>query len=241
MTELTNTEVLEAQRELFRKLAQLDVNDMTEQKNGLTYLSWANAWLEFKKECPDADYDIKKFADDKGIIRPYIADDDLGYIVFTEVTARGKTHEMWLPVMDGANKAMKKVSYTYKVKKYEKDEITKKSVWKGEYEEKEVEPATMFDINKTIMRCLVKNLAMFGLGLYIYSGEDLPFEIGEPCTKGQIDKINALGVNVPNALRNFKKDKLEDLTFSEAEYIIATKQKSLEGISKPTQAKNEGE
>ena len=32
----------------------------------------------------------------------------------------------------------------------------------------------MFDVNKTIMRCLVKNLAMFGLGLYIYSGEDLP-------------------------------------------------------------------
>lgn len=34
--------------------------------------------------------------------------------------------------------------------------------------------ATMFDINKTIMRCLTKNLAMFGLGLYIYAGEDLP-------------------------------------------------------------------
>lgn len=32
----------------------------------------------------------------------------------------------------------------------------------------------MFDVNKTIMRCLVKNLAMFGLGLYIYAGEDLP-------------------------------------------------------------------
>ena len=32
----------------------------------------------------------------------------------------------------------------------------------------------MFDINKTIMRCLVKNLAMFGLGLYIYAGEDVP-------------------------------------------------------------------
>jgi len=34
--------------------------------------------------------------------------------------------------------------------------------------------ATMTDINKTIMRCLVKNLAMFGLGLYLYKGEDLP-------------------------------------------------------------------
>ena len=32
----------------------------------------------------------------------------------------------------------------------------------------------MFDINKTIMRFLVKNLAMFGLGHYIYAGEDLP-------------------------------------------------------------------
>ena len=33
-----------------------------------------------------------------------------------------------------------------------------------------------FDINKNKMRCLVKCLAMFGLGLYIYAGEDLPEE-----------------------------------------------------------------
>ena len=32
----------------------------------------------------------------------------------------------------------------------------------------------MFDINKTLMRCLTKNLAMFGLGHYIFAGEDLP-------------------------------------------------------------------
>lgn len=32
----------------------------------------------------------------------------------------------------------------------------------------------MTEVNKTIMRCLTKNLAMFGLGLYIYAGEDLP-------------------------------------------------------------------
>lgn len=32
----------------------------------------------------------------------------------------------------------------------------------------------MTEINKAIMRCLTKNLAMFGLGLYIYAGEDLP-------------------------------------------------------------------
>ena len=55
---------------------------------------------------------------------------------------------------------MKKHKYTYTTR----------------YGEKEVLPATTFDINKTIMRCLVKNLAMFGLGIYIYAGDDLPME-----------------------------------------------------------------
>ena len=43
----------------------------------------------------------------------------------------------------------------------------------------------MTEINKTIMRCLTKNLAMFGLGLYIYAGEDLPEgEDGENANAG---------------------------------------------------------
>ena len=58
---------------------------------------------------------------------------------------------------------MKKHKYTYPTR----------------YGEKEVESATSFDINKTMMRCLVKNLAMFGLGIYIYAGEDLPV-VDEP-------------------------------------------------------------
>jgi len=33
---------------------------------------------------------------------------------------------------------------------------------------------TTFDVNKALMRCLTKNISMFGLGLYIYQGEDLP-------------------------------------------------------------------
>ena len=80
-------------------------------------------------------------------------------MVFTSVTIDDITHEMWLPVMDGSNKTMKSVKYTYDTK-YRKNIP--------------VEAATMFDINKTIMRCLVKNLSMFGLGLYIYAGEDIP-------------------------------------------------------------------
>lgn len=47
----------------------------------------------------------------------------------------------------------------------------------------------MMDVNKTVMRCLVKNLAMFGLGLYIYAGEDLPES--EPEQPKEPERINA--------------------------------------------------
>ena len=39
---------------------------------------------------------------------------------------------------------------------------------------KPIASPTVFDINTSIQRCLVKAIALHGLGLYIYSGEDLP-------------------------------------------------------------------
>lgn len=43
-----------------------------------------------------------------------------------------------------------------------------------DFKNKSMPNPTTFDINKAVMRCLTKNLSMFGLGLYIYAGEDLP-------------------------------------------------------------------
>jgi len=146
---------MESKQSTFDTLSAINVNDKVEKKSNLTYLSWAWAWSETKKAFPDAAYEI---ISDPATGKPYFYDETLGYMVITEVTIKGETLEMWLPVMDGANKAMLATPYTYKTK----------------YGEKSVEAATMFDINKTLMRCLVKNLAMFGLGLYIYAGEDLP-------------------------------------------------------------------
>lgn len=152
------------ENKIFEELSSLNVNEHTENKNGLTYLSWTWAWSELKKKYPDASYEILKFENNL----PYVYDENTGYMVFTKVTIKEQTYEMWLPVMDGNNKAMLNHSYTYQVKVYKDGQFT------GEYKEKSVEPASMFDINKTIMRCLVKNIAMFGLGIYIYAGEDLP-------------------------------------------------------------------
>ncbi len=166
------------EKTMFEKLSGLNVNEHTENKNGLTYLSWVWAWSEIKKQYPDAKYIIKKFGFNN---LPYVYDENTGYMVFTEMTIGNQSYEMWLPVMDGNNKAMLNHPYTYKVKEY------KDSRWTGGYVEKSVERATMFDINKTIMRCLVKNIAMFGLGIYIYAGEDLPE--GYEISKEEAEKV----------------------------------------------------
>ena len=38
---------------------------------------------------------------------------------------------------------------------------------------------TAFDINTSIQRCLVKAIALHGLGLYVYAGEDLPLPVAD--------------------------------------------------------------
>ena len=150
------------EKNYFNELFSVNVNEKTEEKNGLTYLSWAWAWAEFCKRYPDANYEVVKF---NGL--PYVYDEATGYMVYTNVTILGVTREMWLAVMDSNNYAMKKEPYKV---------VTK-------YKTIDVKPATMTDINKTIMRCLTKNLAMFGLGLYIYAGEDLPEDATESATE----------------------------------------------------------
>ncbi len=142
----------------FNELYALNVNKFVEKKNTgkvtLSYLSWAYAWKEVKSRFPNASYEIVKF--ENGL--PYSFDPNTGYMVYTKVTIDDITHEMWLPVMDSHNDAMLDKPYEVKTRN-------------GSYT---VAKCTMFDVNKTIMRCLTKNLAMFGLGLYIYAGEDLP-------------------------------------------------------------------
>lgn len=139
----------------YNELRQINVNEKVEKKEGLTYLSWSWAWDEFKQAYPEATYEVVK--NPEGL--PYF-ESHAGAMVYTKVTADNLTHEMWLPVMDSKNKAMKAEPYKYSTRNGEKT----------------VEAFSMFDVNKALMRCLVKNLAMFGLALYIYSGEDLPSE-----------------------------------------------------------------
>ena len=206
---------MKTEKSLFSELFVIDVNEHTEKKksgNGreLTYLSWAWAYAEFVKRCPDMTYEIKHWDG-----KPYLYDEDLGYMVETSVTANGETKTMWLPVMDGANKAMKNKPYTYETK------------YNGQ---KTVEAATMFDINTTIMRCLVKNFGMFGLGLYIYAGEDLPETPFEPMTEEQKKILLDLGANFDVMLSYLKVKSVDEISKQQADTLIEAKRKQVKGV-----------
>lgn len=179
----------ETKAPLFDRLSAINVSEHTEKKQKLTYLSWAHAWRYFKMESPDATYKIFR---QNGDGLPYNYDERAGYMCHTEVTAEGQTLEMWLPVMDGANNAMKAEKYSYEVQEWVNGQRTGKMI------DKWVNPATMFDVNKTLMRCLVKNLGMFGLGINIYAGEDLPIvdTPPPPPPMSQAEAIEILGQGI---------------------------------------------
>lgn len=85
----------------FQILNDINVNDKTEQKGNLTYLSWAWAWSEVKKLFPDSTYTI--YENDLGW--NYHTDNRTCWVK-TGVTVNGIEHIEYLPVMDFKNRSI---------------------------------------------------------------------------------------------------------------------------------------
>lgn len=96
-----------AEKNYFEILNSINVNDKTEQKNGLTYLSWAFAWGELKKKFPDANYTV--YENEKGW--NYFTDGSTCWVK-TGVTVNGIEHVEYLPVMDFKNRSIPVASVT---------------------------------------------------------------------------------------------------------------------------------
>lgn len=150
---------------IFNKLNKISVGEFITQKTvgkiELSYLSWSDAFTLLFKEYDEKDVQYKIFYNEKINDLPIFGDERIGYYVKTEITICGITKQMILPVFDYANKPKKLNEYKYTVK-YEKSSY-----------EKICTGIDMMDINNTVQRCLVKNLAIFGLGLSVYRGDDL--------------------------------------------------------------------
>jgi hypothetical protein len=88
--------------ELINELLKKNVNEHTEKKNNLTYLSWAWAWAEALKADANATYKVEMFGD------KCFMDINGTAMVFVTVTMFGKPMTCQLPVMDYRNKAIPK-------------------------------------------------------------------------------------------------------------------------------------
>lgn len=144
------------------ELLKINVNDHTERKNGLTYLSWAWAWAEVLKIDPAAEWHPQYFGPETNQV-PYCQLPDGSMMVGVRLTIKGNPKQCLLPVMDHRNKAIKNPD--------------------------------AFAVNTALMRCLAKCIAMHGLGLYIYAGEDLPED-------GRRDELKALAQDMLDANAN---------------------------------------
>jgi len=85
-------------KSVFEVLNAINVNEHTEKKNGLTYLAWAWAWQEVKKNFPSAFYTIYENRDGLN----YHTDGRTCWVK-TGVTIDGLEHIEYLPVMDYRN------------------------------------------------------------------------------------------------------------------------------------------
>ena len=132
---------------VFKALNNIDVSGKVKEKNGLKYLSWASAWAEIKKRFQDASFRVIPQIMDDHGNTRTWHDDGRSGWVEVGVTINGEEIVETLAVMNFKNQAIP------------------------------ADTITSVDANKSIKRCLVKALAMHGLGLYIYEGEDLPEEV----------------------------------------------------------------
>lgn len=133
---------------VFETLNKINVNEFKEKKGSYDYLSWSDAVQYVLSEYPDATWETHEF----------------------DIPVSKNDWDGWhkAPYMITDSGCFVKVSVTI-------EGVTRTEVHAVmDNYNKAIKEPTATQINNSIKRCLVKCFALFGLGLYIYRGEDLP-------------------------------------------------------------------
>ena len=138
----------------YKELSELPIKRLVEKKGGLDYLSWSNAWDMLKKIYPNAQRVVYECYESGAFTfgeKPQ--GNSLNYFsdgktayVKVGIIVNDIEHIDYLPVMDFRNKSIP------------------------------LDKMTSMDVNKAIQRATAKAIAMHGLGLSLWTGEDIPSE-----------------------------------------------------------------
>lgn len=141
--ELQKLTVAQAEKSVFQTLNEYDITEHLKRKDKIIYLPWSKAWMILKTFYPDSKVEVIENAG-------FDSDDVVRYFtdgktawVKVAITIKGHTETESLAVMDFRNKSIP------------------------------VENITSADVEKSIKRCMVKCAALHGLGLSLWTGEEL--------------------------------------------------------------------
>jgi len=131
----------------FKDLSAVDVSAHIKEKGNFSYLSWPFAIEVLGQHHPEAEIQVKRFPlpSDKIAITPLL----VPYLK----TPLGYFVEVAITINNITRSQLHPIlSYT----------------------NQPIQSPTVFDVNTSIQRATVKAIAMHGLGLFVYQGEDLP-------------------------------------------------------------------
>ena len=200
----------------FEQLNDVNVQELVESKGQFTYLSWSHAATELLKKFPDSTWEVHEYQIDN------------------------TNEKITQPYMKTDTGYFVKVTVTV-------DGISRTQIHPVlDNRNQTIENPNAFQINTSIQRCFAKAVALHGLGLYIFAGEDLPeSDRPERLTPQQLKLMNNLVkkmeevsipltevVKIKNAIKN---DRFNSSNFSTSVKAIEAaieKHKNLTGQSK---------
>lgn len=167
----------ENKKSVFETLSAVDVSkhvEVIKMKKGpaLSYVSWSWAWNFVKSIYPDTP--TPKFTKYKEMAlttvqEPYkVKYGSQEYTKYRTVVKHAELIDREVPYLTTMTGTMVECTITIEGEPYTE------SLYVMDNNNNAVINPTMKEINKTQKRCLVKALALAGLGLSIYAGEDLP-------------------------------------------------------------------
>lgn len=173
----------EKAKKIFDLLSKVDVKEYVKKKSDkFNYLPWASAFGILFQYYPDTTFRIIEYSQDGCEILPdsvktvrKVTEDG------TKISSQVKMRGMPYRTVAGGLEMTSEMTI---------NGITRRMTLPVlNYANKSVASADTILINKTQWRCLVKNAALFGLGIVLYVGEDLPSEDVVEETKTQKRKI----------------------------------------------------
>tara|TARA_Y100000310_G_scaffold319090_1_gene373916 strand:- start:1015 stop:1767 length:753 start_codon:yes stop_codon:yes gene_type:complete len=198
---------------LFGTLNAIDVMPYVEQKGQFDYLPWATAWKLVKDVDPTASFLVHTFKVTKTLESGTVVEQEVPYLR----TSTG---------------------YYVKVTVSIHGQLESELLPVLNYRNQPIDSPNAMDVNKAIKRCMVKAIALHGLGLSLWYGEDLPDDNGSTVKKLTDNKAAELKkrmakngevttIDNPN-VANYTKDKI--LKWIDERAVEAIGEKAFKGL-----------